>query len=262
MDYETITSSKKNRVATILLNRPDKRNAISETMGQELVDCLNRCEDDSTIKAIILTGKGSVFCAGGDIDASEFFADSPKLKIKRLLNAGLPAILEIRRIKKPVVAAVNGPALGGGFGLALACDLIIAAKSASFGSHYVLLGVSPDAGVSYFLPYLIGDKKAAWLMFTGEVVSAQGGYELGFVNQVIEDDRLLDAADNIAVRLSSMATLAIARTKELINRSWYAGLETHMEQEKRFMADLALTEDFKESLLAFREKRKPRYKGR
>jgi len=261
MDYITISSSKQNRVVTILLNRPDKRNAISETMGRELLDCLNRCEDDSTVQAIILTGNGPVFCAGGDIDATEFFTDSPKLKIKRLLNAGLPAILDIRRIKKPVVAAVNGPALGGGFGLALACDLIIAAKTASFSSHYIRLGVSPDAGVSYVLPHLIGEKRATWLMFTGKVVSAQDGYELGFVNQVIEDDQLLEAANSIADKLSNMPALAIARTKELITMSRDNGLETQMEYEKRFMADLALTEDFKESLLAFREKRKPKYKG-
>jgi 2-(1,2-epoxy-1,2-dihydrophenyl)acetyl-CoA isomerase len=259
LEYATIEYKEKGPVGIIFLNRPAKRNAINEAMGQELVDCLSRCAEKSSIGAIILTGKGAVFCSGGDIDAQEYFADSAKIKIKKLLNASLPVILEIRRIKKPVIAAVNGAAIGGGFGLALACDLILASKNSFFSSHYIKLGASPDAGLSYFLPRLIGDKRAAWLLFTGEVVSAAAAAELGFVNQVIDEVNLGEIAENLAVKLSGMARLAIGYTKELINLSRFGELEAHIEQEKQLLADLALTEDFKEGLTAFKEKRKPRY---
>lgn len=262
MDYETIEYSETGNVATITLNQPQRRNAINEMMSEELVRCINYCDEDDNIRAVILTGRGKAFCSGGDLGAEDFFADSPQLRVKRLLNAAYSALFEIRRVSKPVIAAVNGPAVGGGFALALACDLIIAAESANFNSHYVRIGMSPDAGMSWFLPRLVGDKRATWLMFTGEVVDAQKGYEMGFVNQVVDDDRLLHEARSFAKKLASSATLAIARTKELINRSWQESLESQMENEKQAIARLGHTEDVQEAITAFRDKRKPRFKGR
>lgn len=255
MDYKTIKYAESENIGTITLDRPEKRNAINETMGEELVDCINYCDENTNIRAIILTGNGKAFCSGGDVD-------TPPLRAKRLLNVVHPALLEIRRVAKPVIAAVNGPAIGGGFALALSCDLIVASKSARFNSHYVLIGVSPDCGMSYILPRLVGDKRATWLMFTGEMVDAQKGYEMGFVNQVVEDNQLLNEANALAKKLAASATSAIARTKELINRSWHESLETQMEYEKQFLARLVLTEDHNEAIVAFREKRKPEYKGR
>jgi len=261
MAYQTIEFKKKDNTATITLNRPDKRNAINEYMGDDLVDCITRCGEDPNIKAIILTGKGSAFCSGGDLDAEEFFSDSPQLRIKKLLNRALPVFNEIRKIAKPVIAAVNGPAIGGGFALALACDLIVAGRSSNFSSHYVLLAMSPDAGITYLLPRLLGDKRAAWLMFTGDSIDAQSAFEMGFVNKVVDDTKLLNEAEAMARRLSHSATEAIARIKELINLSWYGGIETQMEYEKQSMARLALTDDVKEAISAFHEKRNPDFKG-
>ena len=256
MEYKTIKYDKRENVGTITLNRPEKRNAINESMIEELTDCINCCGEHEDIRAIILTGGGKAFCSGGDI------LETPPPRAKKFLNALHPAFLEIRRVPKPVIAAVNGPAIGGGFALALSCDIIIAARSAKFNSHYVLIGVSPDCGMSYMLPRLVGDKRATWLMFTGEMVDAQKGYEMGFVNQVVDDDRLLSETEVLAKKLAASATLAIARTKDLINRSWHESLETQMEYEKQFFGGLALKEDHHEAIEAFREKRKPIYRGR
>lgn len=261
MDYKTLISAKSDKVMTITLNRPEKHNAINETMGEELIDCLSVCDDDEDVRAIILTGIGKTFCSGGDIDANEILSGSPKLSVKKLLNAALPAFLEIRRIGKPVIAAVNGPAIGGGFSLALACDLVIAAQSAIFNSHYVLIGESPDGGLTYTLPRLVGDKRAAWLMFTGERISAQEGYEMGFVNKVVKDNELVNESNALANKLAASASLAIGKIKELINRSWHVSLENQMEYEKHLCCHLALTEDAKEALMAFQEKRMPDFKG-
>lgn len=262
MDYKTIIYAKSDKVATITLNRPESLNAINVAMGEELVDCLHRCDNAPDVRAVILTGNGRVFCSGGDLKEARHLAELPSLAIKRLLNAALPAISELRRVGVPVIAAVNGPAVGGGFSFAMACDLIIAAKSARFNSHYVLIAQNPDAGLTYILPRVIGLKRATWLMFTGEIVDAQKGYEMGFVNQVVEDSELMNEANALAKRLAEGPTLAIARTKELLNTSLNESLETQMENEKQSMARLGLSEDSLEALNAFRDKRPPKYKGR
>jgi len=262
MDYQTITYAKSEQVATITLNRPEKKNAIDGMVGEELIDCLNRCNEDADVRAIILTGSGKIFCSGGDLESYPEFSDRPTMRIKRLLDAALPAVSEINRIGKPVIAAVNGPAIGGGFAFALACDLVIAARSAKFNSHYVMIGMSCDGGLSYYLPRLVGSKRAAWLMFTGETVDAQKGYELGFVNMVVEDAELMTTANELAKRLAAGATVAIGEIKRLLNQSWHEGLENQLENEKQSLGRLAFTDDLKEALTAFGEKRFPVFKGR
>ncbi len=261
MEYQTIIFEKHEKIATITLDKPEKRNAVDEIMGDELVDCLIRCEEDSDIRSIILTGGGKVFCSGGDLNMSDFFSQSPQLGIKKLLNRSLPAFQEIRRISKPVIAAVNGPAIGGGFALALACDLVIASKNANFCSQYVQLGMSPDAGVTSLLPKLIGDKRAAWLMFTGEKIHVESAYDLGLINEITEQEALLTRANEMAERLANSATLAIGSIKKLINLGSQDGLETQMEHEKQAMSTLASTKDVKEAITAFSEKRMPVFKG-
>ena len=132
MDYQTVTYAKSEQVATITLNRPETRNAANKLMGEELIDCFNRCNEDADVRAIILTGSGNIFCSGGDlVETLPELAESPSIKTKKLLNAFFPAVSEINRIDKPVIAAVNGPAIGGGFSIALTCDLVIAAKTFS-----------------------------------------------------------------------------------------------------------------------------------
>ena len=256
MDYETIIGVKRNNVAIITLNRPTKLNAINETMGEELVDFLNCCEESPDVKAVILTGSGRAFCSGGDLVSAQGLADSPLLSLKKLLNSVHPVVSELRRTHIPIIAAVNGMAVGGGFTIALACDLIIAAMSAKFNSQYVLIGASPDGGLSYMLPRLVGIKRAAWLMFTGEVVDAKTGFEMGFVNKVVADTELLNEAYALAQRLAAGSHSAIAQTKELLNLGLNESLETQMENEKQAIARIARTADFKEALRPFLDKQK------
>ena len=161
MNYKTIRLAESDNVGTIILNRPEKRNAINETMIEELTDCINDYGVNPNIRAIVLTGSGKAFCSGGDV------LEIVPSKSKAFINALHPMLLEIRRARKPVIAAVNGPAVGGGFALALTCDIVIASKSARFNAHWVLIGMSSDCGMSYVLPRLVGDKRAAWLIFTG-----------------------------------------------------------------------------------------------
>lgn len=261
-DHTMIKYAERDNVATIMLNRPEKRNAVNQTVVEELMHYINFCEENANIRAIILTGSGKVFCSGGDLGEIDISNESARLEAKRFLSFAHPMNLEIRRMPKPVIAAVNGPAIGGGFALALSCDLIIAAKSAWFNCQYVLNGWSPDGGMTYYLPRLLGDKRTTWLMFTGEMIDAQKGYEMGFVNKVVDDNELLIEANALARRLASSATLAIARTKELINLSWHQSLESQMEYEKQSIARLIPTEDSREAVMAFRDKRKPQFKGR
>jgi 2-(1,2-epoxy-1,2-dihydrophenyl)acetyl-CoA isomerase len=256
MGYRTIQYGERDNVGTIKLNRPEKRNAINETLIEELVDCINYCSGNNDTKSIILTGNGKAFCSGGEI------VEKTSSGIKGDLGRLHAVLLGLRRVPKPVIAAVNGPAVGAGFALALFCDVVIAAKSARFSAQHVFVGMSPDCGLSHLLPRLLGDKRATWLMFTGEMVDAQKGYELGFVNQVAEDDQLLNQANAVAGRLAESATLAIAATKELINLSWNQSLETQMECERQSLGRLVLTEDHNEAVVSFREKRKPEFKGR
>ena len=260
--YETITFIQSDKVGTITLNRPEKRNALNETMCEELVDCLNLCNKGTDIKALILTGSGKIFCSGADLWSTEHTADPLPLRVERLVNAAIPVISQLRSVRVPVIAAVNGPAIGGGFAISLACDIIIAAESAKFNLQHVLIGMSPDAGVTYMLPRLVGSKRATWLMFTGEVVDALQGYEIGFINKVVEDKELLGEAKALAKRLAKGATLAIAQTKYLINMSWHENLKTQMEKEKQSVAQLADSDDFGEAISAFRDKREPKFKGR
>jgi 2-(1,2-epoxy-1,2-dihydrophenyl)acetyl-CoA isomerase len=263
MAYETITCSKANQVATIALNRPQAMNALDFKMGDELLDCLLNLGDDPEVRAVILTGSGRAFSAGGDVRLFQQSLDkAPHLLLKRLTVPLHALIAEIRHMNKPVIAAINGFASGAGFSLALACDLIVAAESARFNSAYINIGLTPDGALTCFLPRLIGLQRASYLIFSGELVDARAAYEMGFVNRVVKDDELMKAVNELAARLAAAPTLAIARSKQLINQSILGMLETQMEQERQTIASSALTGDFKEGVTAFFAKRKAEFKGR
>ncbi|MFQ5925514.1 MAG: enoyl-CoA hydratase/isomerase family protein [Dehalococcoidia bacterium] len=262
MQYENIIYEKRDQVATITLNRPQSLNALDPAMGQELVDCLIRCSEDADCRALILTGAGRAFCAGGDVkDMRASMEDSPQLLLKRLTIQFHTIVSDIRRMNKPVIAAVKGVASGAGFPLALACDLVIAAEGTRFNAAYVLIGLSPDGGLTYFLPRLVGLQRASQLFFSGDVVDAERGLEMGFVNQVVKEEELMEVAYALASRLASAPTLAIAEAKQLINCSLSESLESQLENERQAIARSAGTEDFKEGISAFFEKRKASFKG-
>lgn len=263
MQYEKILYEKRDQVATITLNRPESMNAFDTAIGQELVDCLSRCSEDADCRALILTGAGRAFCAGGDVrEMQASMGDRPQLLVRQLTIQLHAIISAIRRMNKPVIAAVNGAASGAGFSMALACDLVIAAEGTRFNSAYVLIGLSPDGGMTYFLPRLVGLQRANHLFFSGEFVAAEKGFEMGFVNQVVKEEELMETVYALASRLASAPTLAIAETKQLVNCSLSESLESHLENERQALARSAGTEDFKEGIGAFFEKRKASFKGR
>lgn len=263
MEYKTIIYGKKDNVATITFNRAERLNALDSTMTLELGDCISRCSEDGDVRAIILTGSGRAFSAGGDVKGMRAsLEDSPQLLLKELTLYLHSMISAIRRMNKPVIAAVNGIASGAGFSLVLACDLVIAAEGARFNSAYVLIGLSPDGGFTYFLPRLIGLQRANQLYLTGDVVDASEGLAMGFVNQVVKDEELMDAANAMAAKLASAPALAIAETKQLINRSFSESLESQLENERLAIARCGGSDDFKEGINAFFEKRKASFKGR
>jgi 2-(1,2-epoxy-1,2-dihydrophenyl)acetyl-CoA isomerase len=262
MDYKTIIFEEAEGIATVTLNRPDSMNALNFELGEELLDCLTRCSESASAKVVILTGKGRAFCAGGDVKAMRDTREEPPIFFKKLTTYVHAIVSSIRRMRQPVIAAVNGFASGAGFPLAVACDLVIASSEARFNLAYPAIGLSPDGGSTFLIPRLVGLQRASHLFFTGEFIDARKGYEVGFVNQVVEPNELMDTANSLARRLASGATVAIAMAKDLINRSASSDLETQMEHERQAIAYASGTEDFKEGIAAFFAKREARFKGR
>ncbi len=261
MPYETILFSQEGAVATVALNRPEAMNAINLKMGEELVDCMERCVENPSVRAVILTGRGRAFFAGADLrQVKDNLGDAPNF-LKQLIRYLHPAVSAIRSMPKPVICAVNGVAAGAGFSLALTCDIVIAAESSRFTMAYVNIGLNPDGSSTFFLPRLVGLQRASYLFLTGDLVDARKGMELGFVNQVVKDEELMSVTNTLATKLAAGPTLAMGRAKELINRSLTESLETQMEHENRAIAASAATEDFKEGVSAFLEKRQPDYKA-
>lgn len=263
MSYETIQLETEGGVGLIRLNRPESLNALTAKVGQEFLEAVAEARAID-IRALVLTGAGRAFCSGGDLREMQriaahagrvdAFFDEPL----RLLNE---CILLIRRIPLPVIAAVNGAASGGGCNLALACDFVVAAESARFNQAFVRVGLSPDCGGSFILPRLIGWRRATELLMTGEVISAQRAVELGMINSVVPDAELMDHAKSLAVRLANGPTAALGRVKELLEASATNDYAAQLEFERVVQIQSGQTQDFKEGVAAFIEKRPPRFVG-
>lgn len=261
MEYKAILLTQKEGVATVTMNRPEALNSLGPALVEELLDCLTRLSLDPQVKVVILTGQGRAFSSGGDLRAMRG-AEQPDFLLKSLAQTLHNVVATIRRMSKPVIAAVNGVAAGAGFPLALACDIVIAVEDARFNLAYANIGLSPDGGSTYVVARLLGWQRACYLTFTGEFIDARKGLEWGFVNQVVEPEELMPTAQALASRLASGPTLALARAKELLNHSLSQGLETQMEGERDGVSTVATTADFKEGLTAFFEKRRPHFEGR
>lgn len=261
--YETITYEKAEGVATITLNRPDVLNAINEKMGRELLDSLRAAERDSEVRCIVITGKGRAFCSGEDIQDLRGDYErgvNPKLG-QRLLYKYNPIIRKIRRIEKPVIAAVNGAAAGAGAGIAYSCDLRVASDTAKFIQAFIRVGLAPDSGTSFFLPRLVGLSKAMQLSLTGDELSSQEAERFGIVSKVVPSDQLMATAKEIAAKLAAGPTKAIGLTKRALNKSISSDLETVLEYESYIQEIAGTTSDHIEAIKAFFEKRKPSFKG-
>ncbi len=259
MQLETLIYEKKDYIAWITLNRPEVRNAQNDTMRAELVKVLEDCRDDDNVRVIIITGAGDkAFSAGADI--SEFPKKMPADWLRG--KGSLRAVDLIREIPKPVIAMVNGFALGGGCELAMACDIIIASENAQFGQPEIRVGVIPGAGGTQILPRLIGEKKAKELIFTGNLITAKEALELGLVNKVVPQEKLKETVIEMANALLQHSPVILKLAKIAINKAWETPLTVGLSYERDLFAMGFGTEDQKEGAKAFLEKRKPEYKGK
>lgn len=255
-----IISEMQNKVMIITLNRADKFNSFNREMALELQQILDKAEADENVRAIVLTGSGKAFCAGQDL-AEAIDANGPG--ISRIVSEHYnPIILKIRKIEKPIIAAVNGVAAGAGANIALACDIVTATNSASFIQAFSKIGLIPDSGGTFFLPRLIGFQRASALMMLGDKVSATKAQQMGMIYKVFADETFMSDVLALATTLSNMPTKAMGLTKRLLNESTFNTFEKQLNQEGIVQVEAASTFDYSEGVNAFLEKRKPEFKGK
>ncbi len=260
MNDNCIQFSIESDIAQIRLDRPEHANGMNLRLMQELVEAVHTCEEEA-VRALIITGVGKFFSAGGDL--ASFADDLPHLprKLNELTLNLHGAISRLVRLNAPVIAAVNGPCAGAGMSLACACDLVLAAESSHFTMAYTAAGLSPDGSSTWFLPRRVGDLRARELMLTNRRLSAVEAVSWGLANRVVEDKELDREAMALARQLAAGPTLAYGKVKALVNDSLLTGLETQMELESRAIASSAKTRDAQEGIRSFLDKRSPVFVG-
>ncbi len=249
----------KNSIAYITLNRPEKFNAFNREMTLLLQEKLDKCEGTNEVRCVFITGAGKAFSAGQDL-AEVTDPGGPGMK-KMLVEHYNPIINKIRNLNKPVIAAVNGVAAGAGANIALCCDVVIAAQSASFIQAFSKIGLIPDSGGTFFLPRLVGFQKASAIMMLGDKIFAEEAERTGMIYKFFPDDIFAEEAEKIAKTLSDLPTKGLAYTKQALNKSLEQNLEQQLHTEDEYQQKAALTRDFNEGVTAFLEKRKPNFKG-
>ncbi len=258
MTYEKLLFSTADGVATLVLNRPDKLNSFDRQMSYEVIDALDRCAADASIRAVLITGEGRAFSAGQDLAE----AIAPGTKIEDILTTQYnPIVRRIRDLKKPVIAAVNGVAAGAGANIAFACDLTLAAENANFIQSFINIGLIPDSGGTFTLPRLVGMQRAFGQMILAPKVSANEAVAQGLIWRAVPASELMNEAEALAKQLATMPTKAIALTKEALNRSLTNDLSNQLEVENELQTIAGRSHDYNEGVKAFLEKRKPEYKG-
>lgn len=255
----SIVYSINNCVAQIKLNRPDKFNSFNREMALAMQDALKNADKDKSVRAIYITGEGKAFCAGQDLSEA-INPDGPGIQ-KIVREHYNPIITLIRQIEKPIVCGVNGVAAGAGANIALACDVVLAAKSASFIQAFSKIGLIPDSAGTFFLPRLIGFQRASALMMLGDKVNADDALQMGMLYKVVADEQLQEEAIKTAETLAQMPTKGIGLTKRLLNESMFNNLENQLQREEVLQAEAGQTYDYNEGVKAFLEKRKPVFKG-
>ena len=261
MSFETLLFDVADGVATITINRPDAANAMSPLMAEEIAEVALRCDDNPGVRAVVITGAGKLFCAGGDLGAFAAAGDGAKSLIKKMATDLHVGLSRLARGAAPVIGAVNGTAAGAGFSLCMATDLAIAAESAVFTMAYTRAGLSPDGGSTFHMPRKIGDRRTRELMLTNRLLTAAEALEWGIVNKVVADDEVLREAQALAAELAAGPTLAFGAVKTLLNSTFDQSLEAQLELESRTIADMVLTHDGQEGISAFLGKRKPEFNG-
>lgn len=263
MKWDTLDFKQDQGVATIKLNRPKAFNALSLKLAEELVEALEVCSRNDDIRAVIITGEGRAFCSGGDLaEAKAYLETDPPDLFRQLTKPFNRIIMDIRLLPKPVIAALNGPMGGGGFSLAAACDLRIAAASAKFRQAYTASALVPDGGFTLTVPLLIGFGRAMELVLLDPVIDAKKALEIGLVNQVVDDDQLEQAAFDMARKLAQGPTRAFAIAKESFNEAMLGLMAKITDKERSGLIAAAQTADYREGLQSFFEKRVPKFIGK
>jgi 2-(1,2-epoxy-1,2-dihydrophenyl)acetyl-CoA isomerase len=262
LSYETLRFDGSGPVASIVLNRPESANGLTLTMARELMDAAIRCDEEARVRAVLLRAEGRMFCVGGDIKAFPAEVEARGARFKEMTTYLHAAIAGFVRMGKPVVTAVQGPVAGAGLGLALCGDVVLAARSASFVAGYAAAGLAPDGGATYFLPRLMGLRRAQDFLLSGTAMAAEAAHAAGLVTRVVEDgDALLREAEALAASLAAGPARALALTKRLLQDGADRSLERQLQAESDAIAEAASSRDGREGIAAFLEKRRPKFTG-
>ena len=263
MNYEQIRFETGDRIARITLNRPDRLNSFTAQMHAELRDALARVTGDGDARVLVLTGAGRAFCAGQDLSDRAVAPGAAPVDLGASIEDNYrPLVLSIRNLPLPVVCAVNGVAAGAGANIALACDIVIATKSASFIQAFCKIGLVPDSGGTYFLPRLVGSARAMGLAFFGDRVSAEQAAEWGLIWKCVDDGEFVATTDAMAAQLADAPTAGLAAIKRALHASSGNTLEQQLDVERDAQRALGNSADYREGVAAFLEKRAPRFSGR
>lgn len=263
MSYQTILFELSDGVARLTLNRPDRLNSFNVQMHGELRDALSELATSPTARVLILTGAGRGFCAGQDLGDRAVAPGGQGVDLGESIDKYyMPLVLALRNLPMPVIGAINGVAAGAGANIALACDLVVATKSASFVQAFCKLGLVPDSGGTWFLPRLVGNARALGLTLLGDKLSAEQAAQWGLIWRCVDDEQFKDSVDALAKQLAAAPTRGLARTKQAIYESWQHTLEQQLGQERDLQRELGRTQDYAEGVAAFTEKRSPKFTGR
>jgi enoyl-CoA hydratase/carnithine racemase len=258
-----VLEARHDAIATLVMNRPDRLNALNNELATALNDALGRVAQDDSVRVVVLTGAGRAFCAGGDLGLIGKGRQSGETKeLEPLLRSGMQAVLKMRTMPQPVIAAVNGPAAGAGMNIALAADIRIATDDATFGQNFAKVGLFPDYGGTYFLPQLVGPAKAAELFYTGDMIDAKTALDLGVVNRVVPAAQLEAEVKALAHQIAQGPPLAVRAVKQALFGREKHELAKALEHEVQEQIRCYLSEDCSEGIRAFFEKRHPNFQGK
>ena len=263
MDYEDLLLEKEGNIATITLNVPEKLNALTRKMGMNLPLAADEIAKDDEVRVVIVTGAGRGFCSGADVSMMGGVGGAAEVpRYERLQAAGWPFADVFPKLNKPVIAAINGPCAGGGFSLALSCDIRIASETARFIVAQVARALAPDWGMTFYLPHAIGTSRALELMFTAEIIDAVEAERLGIVSRVVAPDELMKVTRELATKITQQPPVSVELTKKMVWRNLFDAMTRQLDLETYALQICRQTEDHQEGVRAFREKRPPQFKGK